>query len=231
MFSVYGKAGRTFRGSLEELRQVGPITRATRTPVVAPVGMDAQDQNPASHFADLLPAPAVPRDVAHRTALAAYEQTRKPGLPRHPLTRVDAVMGSPVITIGGASTVEQAWLVLAQHNLGQAPVVDAGDVLIGLFTRADLLRHQHLPAPDGSNRQDQTQGWPGLLGRNVTEVMWTPVPSVSPDADIRRVARVLLDAGLPGLPVADDEGKVIGFVSRSDILRAVVADPPLDLWT
>jgi hypothetical protein len=32
------------------------------------------------------------------------------------------------------------------------------------------------------------------------------------------------------LPVADDEGRVTGFVSRSDILRAVVADPPLDLW-
>jgi CBS-domain-containing membrane protein len=42
---------------------------------------------------------------------------------------------------------------------------------------------------------------------------------------------VLLDTGLPGLPVVDDAGQVIGFVSRSDVLRAVVADPPLDLWT
>jgi CBS domain-containing protein len=64
----------------------------------------------------------------------------------------------------------------------------------------------------------------------VVDVMWTPVPSVSPDTDIRRVARVLLDTGLPGLPVVSEEGKVTGFVSRSDILRAVVADPPLDLW-
>jgi len=51
------------------------------------------------------------------------------------------------------------------------------------------------------------------------------------ETDIRRVARVLLDIGLPGLPVVNDAGQVIGFVSRSDILRAVVADPPLDLWT
>ena len=49
--------------------------------------------------------------------------------------------------------------------------------------------------------------------------------------NIRRVARVLLDTGLPGLPVVDEQGMVTGFVSRSDILRAVVADPPLDLWT
>jgi len=61
--------------------------------------------------------------------------------------------------------------------------------------------------------------------------MWSPIPSASADTDIRRVARVLLDTGLPGLPVVDDAGQVRGFVSRTDILRAVVADPPLDLWT
>ncbi|MES2947169.1 MAG: CBS domain-containing protein [Pseudomonadota bacterium] len=225
MFSVYGKAGRTFRGSLEELRQVGPITRAARAAVVAPVGQDPQDQNP-SRFSDLVPPAVTPRDVAHRTALAAYEQTRNPGLPRHPLTRVDAVMNSPVVTIPDTATVEQAWQVLAQNHLGQAPVVDAARVLIGLVTRADLMHPERMPGPDS-----HVQVWSTLLLQNVAEVMLTPVPSVSADADIRRVARVLLDSGLPGLPVADDEGQVTGFVSRSDILRAVVADPPLDLWT
>jgi CBS domain-containing protein len=32
------------------------------------------------------------------------------------------------------------------------------------------------------------------------------------------------------LPVVDEQGHVTGFISRSDILRAVVTDPPLDLW-
>jgi CBS domain-containing protein len=226
MFSVYGRGGRSFRGSLEELSQVGPITRVSRTPVVAPIGMDPRDQTP-SHFGDLLSAPPAPPpvDVAHRTALAAYEQTVNPGLPRHPLTRVDGVMSSDVVTIAETSAVEQAWQLLAQHNLGQAPVIDSKGVLIGLFTRADLLRPENLPGPES-----HAEAWAAMLAQNVTEVMWTPVPSVSLDADIRRVARVLLDSGLPGLPVVDDEGRVIGFVSRSDILRAVVADPPLDLW-
>ena len=225
MFSVYGKAGRTFRGSLEEFRQVGPISRTARTAVVTPVGMDARDQNP-NHVADLFHAPEAPRDMAHRTALAVYEQTRHPGLPRHPLTRVDAVMSRPVVTIADSFTVDQAWQVLAQNHLGQAPVVDAGGILIGLITRADLMDPERLPGPDS-----HALVWRALLMQNVADVMWTPVPSVSLDTDIRRVARVLLDSGLPGLPVADDDGRVIGFVSRSDILRAVVADPPLDLWT
>jgi len=227
MFSIYSKTGRTFKGSLEELRMIGPIARTARVARVASMGLDPTDQNP-SRYADLVPAtqPPEPVDVAHRTALAAYEQTRSPSLPRQPLTRVDAVMTSDVVTITEASTVEHAWQVLADKSLGQAPVVDARGMLIGLFTRADLLRPECLPGPDS-----HAQEWAEMLAQQVVELMWTPVPSVSPESDIRRVASVLLDSGLPGLPVVDDEGRVIGFVSRSDILRAVVADPPLDLWT
>ena len=70
-----------------------------------------------------------------------------------------------------------------------------------------------------------------LARRPVREVMLSPVPAVSPDTDLRRVASALLDTGLPGLPVTDESGALIGFVSRSDILQAVAADPPLDLWS
>jgi CBS domain-containing protein len=73
--------------------------------------------------------------------------------------------------------------------------------------------------------------WQALLAQRVADLMWTPVPSVAPETDIRRLARVLLDTGLPGLPVVNAQDGVMGFVSRTDILRAVVGDPPLDLWT
>ena len=222
MFSVYGKAGRVFRGSMEELRQVGPVSKAARSHVVAPVGLDPKDQNPL-HYPD--PGAKPGADTVHRTALAAYEQTRNPGLPRQPLTRVDTVMSSPVTTVDDKANVEKAWQVLATNHLGQAPVVTASGVLMGLISRADLMAPERMPGHDS-----HALVWRALLMQLVVDVMWTPVPSVSPDTDIRRVARVLLDTGLPGLPVVDDEGRVTGFVSRSDILRAVVADPPLDLW-
>ncbi len=57
------------------------------------------------------------------------------------------------------------------------------------------------------------------------------VAGILPDTALRRVAGVLLDTGLPGLPVTDEAGVLIGFISRTDILRAVAADPPLDLWS
>jgi CBS-domain-containing membrane protein len=135
-------------------------------------------------------------------------------------------MSRTVVTIADTFTVEQAWLTLSTQHLGQAPVVDAQGMLVGLLTRADLMRPERLPGADS-----HALVWRALLLQKVADIMWTPVPSVAPDVDIRRLARVLLDSGLPGLPVADDKGQVTGFVSRSDILRAVVADPPLDLWT
>ena len=46
----------------------------------------------------------------------------------------------------------------------------------------------------------------------------------------RKPKVVLVETGLPGLPVVDEQGAVTGFISRSDILRAVVANPPLELW-
>ena len=103
-------------------------------------------------------------------------------------------------------------------------VNDAG-ILVGLLSRADLMQPDRLPDPDS-----HALVWHALLAQNVTDLMSTPVPSVGPDTDIRRVASVLLDTGLPGLPVVDEDGHVHGFISRSDILRAVVTAPPLDLW-
>ncbi len=73
--------------------------------------------------------------------------------------------------------------------------------------------------------------WVDLARRPVSEVMVSPVPTVAADTGLRRVAAVLLDTGLPGLPVTDEAGVLSGFIARTDILRAVAADPPLDLWS
>ena len=222
MFSVYGSAGRLYRGSMEEMRQVGRVNPLARTHAVEPVGRDGRDG-----WSRPLPdhAAALPTDGAHRDALAAYAQTQRGDGQRHPLTRVDALMSRSVVTVSDTMTVLEAWQLLGRHGIGQAPVVNATLVLVGLLSRASMLIPEQLPALDSG-----AQAWHALLARNVADIMWTPIPSVAIDTDIRRVARVLLDTGLPGLPVADEEGRVTGFVSRSDILRAVVTDPPLDLW-
>jgi CBS domain-containing protein len=206
---------------MEDLRKVSAMTALSRTRRLAAIGQNTPGETPPVAHVH-----AEPTDVAHRSAMAAYAQTAKPDVQRHPLTLVGDIWTPNVVTIADTASVGDAWHLLAERGVGQMPVVAADGTLVGLVTRADLTRPDRLPGADM-----HPLVWRALLAQSVVDVMWTPVPSVSLDTDIRRVARVLLDTGLPGLPVVQDNGLVIGFVSRTDILRAVVADPPLDLWT
>ncbi len=225
MFSIYGVAGQLFRGSMEQLRQVKGVGAMARSNMIKAVGRDGRDPPEDVAYAGLA-QPAAPSDEAHRSALAAYAESQKAvPQPRHPLKLVESLMSRTVISLLDTATVQEAWQLLAEQAVGQAPVLNAAGTLVGLLSRADLLRPERLPTSDS-----HALVWRALLAQSVQDIMCTPVPSVSPDIDIRRVARVLLDTGLPGLPVVDEQGAVIGFVSRSDILRAVVTDPPLDLW-
>jgi CBS domain-containing protein len=163
---------------------------------------------------------------ASRNPLAAYAKAAAPQVQRHPLSRVADVMTRGVTTVPADMLLLEAWQLLFAQGLGQAPVVNAQGGLVGLLTRAELLRPERLPLPDTSSLV-----WRALLAQPVAEVMWTPITAVDETTDLRRVARVLLDTHLPGLPVVNDAGYLTGFVSRTDILRAVVHDPPLDLWS
>jgi CBS-domain-containing membrane protein len=227
MFSVYGTSGQLFRGSMEQLRQVGSVGALARTGSILPVGRDGRDAADGSTGANApaLKKPSPKDDLSHQDALNAYAQAQKVSQPRRPLTHVADLMNRQPVTLPDSATVLQAWHMLADKGIGQAPVVDTTGQLVGLLTRADLLKPGRLPDPDS-----HVLVWRALLMQNIKDIMWTPVPSAAPESDIRHVARVLLDTGLPGLPVVDDHGRVTGFISRSDILRAVVTDPPLDLW-
>ena len=225
MFSVYGVAGRQFTGSAEQLRHVERVNATPRTRRIDPNESDLPERVSADP-AFLPGAPAVGGGaVARRQALAAYAQTQPRETQRQPLTRVAEVMSQPALTLVQDTPVLDAWKLLAYHGYGQAPVVSASGMLVGLLLRGDLLRAERLAAPE----LDQA-AWHALMTQPIAEVMWTPVPSVTADADIRRVAGVLHENDLPGLPVVDDVGMVTGIVTRSDIVRAVAQDPPLDLW-
>lgn len=212
MFHIHGLQGRVFSGTLEQLRHHREVTGVAPVRRVAPrePGADQPSARPEGG-----------RGPGHEAALA-YGAAGN-GHTRQPLTRAADVMRSPVHAVPAEATLREAWQALALHGIGQAPVLDRNGALIGLISRVDLM----------STAMLDTQGVQAGLARldlRVTAVMQSPVPSTAPDTDLRRVAALLLDTGLPGVPVADDAGRVLGFVSRTDLLRALATDPPLDLW-
>lgn len=214
MFAVYGVAGRLYSATPEQLRKVGAVRATAATAGAHAVARQAEGES------------GTPARPGPPPGAAAYAAMQRGDTARQPLTRVEQVMSHQVWTLPQDATLVDAWRQLGAHGIGQAPVVDAQGVLVGLLARADLMHPGLLPAPDAPPAE-----WQSFGARRVGEVMWTPVPSVQAEEDLRRVASALLQTGLPGLPVVDEAGTVTGFVSRSDILRAVVADPPLDLWS
>lgn len=263
MFSIYGESGRIFRGAMEDLWRVDAlrgVMRARRLPGQAldprdpaavayrrTVARGMHESAVSDREADaeevVAAVEAPPRSVAAGAALSAYAQASGQGRERQPLRRVADVMTRQPMTVSADTSVFEAWRLLGERGVGQAPVLagrasGAPGRLAGLISRAELLDLRRLPRPDAP-----ADAWRDLLMRPVSAVMFSPVPAVSPDADLRRVARVLLDTHLPGLPVLEtverhgepdapgqDDGVLVGFISRSDILQAVVHDPPLDLW-
>ena len=223
MFSIYGQSGRIFRGAMEDLWRIDSLRAVMRTRRLQP-HVDAASVTTANVSGPEPVAP--PRSWIAGAALSAYAQASGQGEERHPLSRVADVMSRKVSTVTPDMTVLQAWQQLGEEGVGQAPVLAATGELVGLLTRAELLNLERLPQPDASPLV-----WRALLMEPVSAVMLSPVPAVSEDTDLRRVARVLLDTHLPGLPVVADDGQLTGFISRSDILQAVVHDPPLDLWS
>lgn len=221
MFSLHSINGRLFTGTLEQWRQVARVSAPNRARAIGPALQEPRE--PAREVGERPTGGNA--DPAQRQAIAAYTQTLQGAAQRHRLSCVDDVMSRRVVSVPQQASAAQAWQLLAVQGVAQAPVVDDSGALVGLLLRSDLLPAAALAAPGFD--MAALQQW---LARAVGELMWTPVPSVAPDADLRRVASVLVETGLPGLPVVDAEGALIGFIARTDILRAVVADPPLELW-
>jgi CBS domain-containing protein len=125
-----------------------------------------------------------------------------------------------VIVLNADDDVARAWRTLSENRIHQSPVLDAESRLMGLVSERNLLTA--LNVEDGVLRD--------VLARRVRDVMTSPVVSAHPATDIRRIARVMLDYGVDGVPVVDADHALRGFISRSDMLRAVVAEPPVSLW-
>ena len=68
MFSVYGRSGRVFQGSMEDLRKVSAMSALTRSRRIAPIGRDSQDAADTQQYGS---AHIEPTDVVHRSAVAA----------------------------------------------------------------------------------------------------------------------------------------------------------------
>ena len=149
--------------------------------------------------------------------------------------RISEIMDSSPATVAPDALVEDVVAALREHQLPGLPVVDADGQLVGIVTEADLV----LPDDEGDLHIPH---YVNLFGGTVflesldrfeerlrkafaatAEDMMTRKPdTVSPDASVREAARMIHATGHNRLPVVDD-GRLVGVVTRLDVLGALAA--------
>lgn len=139
---------------------------------------------------------------------------------------VGSVMTANVITVRGDADMHDAARLLSENRISGMPVVDDEDRVIGIITEADILSGMGLHKDHAF--KDILKHLIGIPlprrkpGDRVGDVMTTDVLSVKTDSDIREAAVIMDEKRIKRLPVTDGNNRLIGIISRADIVRASV---------
>ncbi|MBN2205301.1 MAG: CBS domain-containing protein [Thermoleophilia bacterium] len=139
------------------------------------------------------------------------------------------IMQTEVVTICPEATVKEFAELLRRHKVSGVPVVDAAGTLLGIATDGDLMAldaELHFPhyiqfLDSLIYIQSQKKFEERLrkaAAATVSDVMTRDVYTVEPDDRARKVATLMTDHGIGRVPVVVD-GKVVGIVTRHDVLR------------
>ena len=143
------------------------------------------------------------------------------------------VMVSAVISVGPSARVEEVAGTLLANRISAVPVVDEQGELLGIVSEGDLMRR----AEAGT---DRSRSWwlEYLTGKQVlaaeyvkshshkvTDVMTRSVITAKPETPLREIAVLLERKRIKRVPIVQN-GKVVGIVSRANLLQALAGMPP-----
>jgi CBS-domain-containing membrane protein len=141
--------------------------------------------------------------------------------------RVRDVMTTTVVTAGPDTPFVQLVDLMLRHGISGIPILDDDENLIGIVTEADLVskeayggRRRPLGLAAGMAFQHENVWATKAGGLTAEAIMSSPVRTVHADDLLRLAAARMVATGVKRLPVVSDEGRVVGIVSRFDVLRA-----------
>jgi CBS domain-containing protein len=140
--------------------------------------------------------------------------------------KVEDIMSREVVTVPPGASLKEAAHLLVEHRISGMPVVDNQDHVLGVFSEADVL-----PKEAAELQPRRPLAW--LAGQLepvdrskleaylVGEAMTAPALTIEARQPVSRAAKLMIEKGVNRLPVVDD-GKLVGIVTRADLVRAFV---------
>jgi CBS domain-containing protein len=146
-------------------------------------------------------------------------------------------MNTDVVSVHPEDDVQSLLRLMRQHELAGVPVVDHSDRVIGIVTEEDLVIREedadirlphHIDLWGGVIYLESTKHYEERLRRafaaTVADMMTRDPITVGPDDTARHAARLIAERKHNRLPVVDADGKLVGVVTRVDVLEALAAE-------
>jgi CBS domain-containing protein len=155
--------------------------------------------------------------------------------------KVREIMSTDMLFLLEENTIAEAVKLFGKRNIGGAPVIDKDGNLIGMLTDADIFKGLRLkykqynisfptgvgmPSVDFKSTVQYTElkkAYKDLAQTKVKDLMISKVVVAKADDHIEVIVPLLVDNKINRLPVVE-KGKVVGIVSRGDIIRTLLVD-------
>jgi len=143
------------------------------------------------------------------------------------------LMTKEVVTVGPETAVPEIATLLAKRNISGAPVVDAEGKLRGIVSEADLVVRaarphfpRYIPFLEGviflENPSHYEQEVQKMLAVTAADIMTKKVVTAPPTASLEDLATLMTENNINRVVITEGE-RVVGIVSRGDIVRALAA--------
>lgn len=137
------------------------------------------------------------------------------------------IMIKPVFSIWEDSSVGDCIGILAERKISGAPVVDDSGILVGVISEKDILRllgkgpETHLMQLIYDSIRQPLHPSSSVLLARVGEIMSAPAVTALPETNLAYLAHIFGEHAINRLPIADKTGKVLGIITRSNMIRAI----------
>lgn len=141
------------------------------------------------------------------------------------------IMTKKVITIGKNATLLELVKLLIKNKISGVPVIDEENNLVGVVTENDIIvKKSSLPFPLSfsfaflDKYESYTKSTKEFLDTKVEEVMSVDIKTVRKDMTVSKVVNIMLNNNINRLPVLDDDNKLIGIITRADVMKSMIKE-------
>jgi acetoin utilization protein AcuB len=188
------------------------VPKVSKTPAIQPVGRETQPPDQQAHKGSSY----FPNRLYEQVQAFSQSTSSK-------LVARD-IMSSPVITLPFNASLAQAWALVKDKRFRHIPIQSRTGELVGILSDRDLSRGTVESALVG------IKGSAYLGHVTIESYVSHPVLVAAPEATLPAMARVLLEERIGAIPVLSQEKELLGLITRSDILRVIVAHPNFEDW-